>query len=124
GHTPAEVGPKMDGADILNIHGRAILGFERDIFDVFNAFDVAASAHVVFGGSDFKDFAAHVAVGHSNFADDFVKWDAVGEQLVRVHIHLILLNEAANRGDFGHAFHGFEGVAEMPVLERAQFSEV
>src|SRR5205823_2002687 len=109
----ADVRTEMDRADVLHINGRAVLGFKRHVLDVFDAFDVAAPAHVVFGGGNFENLSANIAIRHADFVDDFIERDAVGEEFVWVHVHLVLLHKAANGGDFRNAFDRFEGVAEM-----------
>ena len=52
------------------------------------------------------------------------KRKVVGAQLRRVHRDLVLLHEAADGRDFGHARHGGELIFQIPVLHRAQFGEV
>ena len=114
----------MHRADVLHIDRRALLRLEWDVLDVLDLFDVAATAHVILSRTDFKNPSAHVAVGPADFVHDFVEGDAVGRQLVRVEVHLILLHEAADRRDFGNSFHRFERVTKVPILEGAQFGEV
>ena len=110
----------MNGADIFDIDRRAVDDFERNVLDVGDAFDVAASAHVILGRADLENFSAHIAVGHADFVHDVAERNAVGDEFVRIEIDLVLLDEAADRRDFGHAFDRFERVTQMPVLERAQ----
>ena len=124
GDAAAEVGAEVNGADIFYKNWRAILGFQGDILDVLNTFDVAAPAHVVFGGGDLEDLSAHVAIGHADFVDDFIQGDAVGQQFVWIDVHLVLLYETAHGRDLGNPFDGFKSIAQVPVLQRAQFGKV
>ena len=45
-------------------------------------------------------------------------------QFFRVHFHLVLLNHAAERRDFGNTRHGLQLVFQEPVLQAAQLTEV
>jgi len=45
---------------------------------------------------------------------------AVGLQQQRVHVHLVLADEAADGGHLGHAVRGLQGAAHGELLERAQ----
>ncbi len=46
--------------------------------------------------------------------------DPVGREPVGIHGDLVLLLEAADRGDLGHSRHRLQRVAQRPVLEGAQ----
>ena len=124
GDASPDVGAKMNGADVLHIDRRALLRFKRDVLDVLDTLNVAAPPHVKLGGADLEDFSAHVAVGHADFVHDFADGDAVGGELVRIEVHLILLHEAADGRYFRNPFHGFERETQVPVLEGAQLGEV
>ena len=101
----------MNRGDVFDIDRRAIDDLERDVLEVLDAFDVAASAHVILGGGDLEYFSAHVGVGRADPGDDVAQRDAVGDQLVGIEVHLILLHEPADRRDLGHAFDRFERIA-------------
>src|SRR5205809_1733392 len=49
GDAPAKVRTQMDRADVFDQNRRPLSRLERDVFDVFNVFDIAATADVVFG---------------------------------------------------------------------------
>src|SRR3546814_4400692 len=49
---------------------------------------------------------------------------AVGRELHRIEQHLVLLDHAADAGDFGHAGHGLQLVAQEPVLQPAKLREI
>jgi len=55
-----------------------------------------------------QNFSADIAVGHTDFVDDFIERDAVGEQFVGIEIDLVLLDEAADRGDLRDALDRFQ----------------
>ena len=89
-----------------------------DVLDVaFDAQDEFLFRHLD-GAS--ADFAVAPLDGHLDLRERQV----VGAQLHRVHGHLVLLYEAADRGDFRDALDRRELILEMPVLHGAQFLEV
>ena len=116
-HAAPDVRAEMHRADVFHINRCAVLRFERDVLDVGDALDVAASPDVILGRADFKNLSAHIAVGHTDFVDDLVERNAVGGQLVRVEVNLVLLHETADGRDFGDTLHRFKRVAQIPVLE-------
>jgi hypothetical protein len=50
--------------------------------------------------------------------------NAVGGQLVRIDLDLVLLDKAADGRDLGHARDGFQRVAQAPILEGAKLGQV
>ncbi len=125
GGAGAEGGPQRHGAQLAHQdRGPAGPGLHRDLPDVAGRAQVAAAAHVVVGGRDLQRLPAHVLVALAHRVDHVAEADAVGEQLVRVEVDLVLLHEAAHRGHLGHALHRGEGVAQGPVLEAAQLRGV
>src|SRR5262249_32121359 len=109
----------MHRADVFDINRGSFLRLEWDILDIFQALDVPTTSHVELGGPHFKDLPAHIAVGHANLVNDLADRDAVGQELVRVQINLILLYEPPDGGDFGDTFYGLEGIPQVPVLKGA-----
>ena len=49
--------------------------------------------------------------------------EVVGAQFRRIDRDLVLLHEAADRGDFSHAFDRGELIFQIPILHRTQFGE-
>ena len=70
------------------------------------------------------DLGADVDVGLADGLRHLRQRDAVGAHLDRVDVDLVLLDVAADRGDLGNALDGVELVADVPVLDRAQFGQV
>ncbi len=89
---------------------------QRDQLEVLLLLDVAAAADDVLVAGDLDDAPADVLVGAADRGDDLADRDAVGQQLVRVEVDLVLLDEAADGADLGHAGHALERVAKVPVL--------
>src|ERR1700741_1451722 len=63
---PAKIGTQMDGAEVANPNRNSGLRFDRNILNVRDAFNVAATAHVILGGGDVEDFAADIPIGGAN----------------------------------------------------------
>src|SRR5437764_75403 len=114
----------MNVSDILQVNWRPVFHFEDDVFDVLNLFDVAAAANVILGRCDFENFPAYVGIAHFDGADDVAERDVVSNERVWIEIDLILFYESAHRRDLGDAFHGGKRIAQVPILNGAQLSEI
>jgi hypothetical protein len=55
--------------------------------------------------------------------NDRRKGNAVGTEFIGIDIHLVLLDEPTDGRHFSNAWNGFELVAEIPILDAAQFGE-
>src|SRR4029077_8536692 len=110
------IAAEMHGAHVLHVNRRAFIYFQHNVFDVGDAFDVAAATHEIFRGPNLESLAAYVGVARFDRADDVAERDAVGDERVWIEIDLVLLHEAADRGDFRDAFHGGKRVAQIPIL--------
>ena len=86
--------------------------------------DQAAAADHLLVSGDLEHAAAGVLVRRAHGGHHLRERDAERAQPVRIDLHLVLAHEAADRGDFGHARHARERVAQVPVLEAAQLGEV
>src|SRR5213076_3042646 len=95
---------EVHGPNIADVNRDAAVDFKGNALDVFDRFDVTAAADVVLRGTDFENFAAHVAVGHADFGNDIAERDAERGEFIRVEVDLVLLHESADGRDFGDAF--------------------
>src|SRR6185503_17098754 len=84
---------------------------------------VAAPAHHVLGAAELDHAAAGFAVGAAHGVDDLADAETVGAETVRVDVHLVLPNVAAERGHVGDAVHGLQVIPQVPVLRRPQVGE-
>ena len=114
---------QLDPGDVLQQHRRAVLGPERDLLQVLDALEVAMATDDVFGFGHLDRAAADVHVAGANGVTDLRERDAVGAQALRIDDDLVLLREAADAGDLGHAGRLGDLVAGEPVLDRAQLGE-
>src|SRR5207253_1584800 len=119
-----DIAAEMHGANVLDINWRAFIDFQHNVFDVGDAFDVAAATHEIFRGRDLESFAAYVGVARLNRTDNVAERDVVGDERVWVEIDLILLYEAADRRDFRDAFHRLDRVTQVPILDRTQRGQI
>src|SRR5581483_3316919 len=124
GHAAAQVRTEVHRADIFDVNRRAVHRAERNIFNVGEALDVSAPTDVEFGRPDREDLAPNVVVRPADFVHHVGDGDTVGQELVRIEIDLVFLDEAADGRDLGHARHRLEGIAQMPVLNRAELGQV
>src|SRR6185503_518286 len=104
--------------------GRTADDLDRALTDVFGLFDVAAAADHVLVARDLDHAPPDLLVGGAYGFRYVVKGDAVPEELIRVDVDLVLLDEAADAGHFGHARNTGERVPQVPILERAQLLKV
>jgi len=112
-------------AQVLYQDGDAALaGGDRDILYIFERRYVAPAADHVFLAAQLHDAAADVLVGAADGGHDLAERDAVGGELVGVDFDLVRLLEAAHARDLGDAGHGLEPILEVPILKRAEGSEV
>src|SRR5882757_4548053 len=84
---------------------------------------IAESANHVFRSAHFKQPATNFVRAGANSFDDGRERDSVSAKFVRVHVHLILANESANRGYLGHSWNSFKLIAQIPILKAAQVSQ-
>ena len=116
--------PRCTVPTFLAIDRRAVYDLQHNVFNVRHVLDVAASAHIILRGGDLEDLSAHVAVAHLDGGYHIRERNVVGHERVRIEIDLVLLHEATDGRDFRHAFHRFQRIAQVPVLQRTQLGEI
>ena len=121
---PPQIGADRDVADVADPDRRAALaGGHDDALEVGDGLRVAAAAHHVLGAAELDQPTAGLGVAAAHRLDDALDRQAVVAQPVRVHVHLVLPAEAAERGHLRHAGHRLQVVAQVPVLVRPQIRE-
>src|SRR5206468_523110 len=73
---------------------------------------------------ELDDPPAHVAVTIFDDVNDVVQRDPEGEEPIRIDVDLVLLDETTYSSDLGHARHGLQPVADVPVVEGTHLGEV
>src|SRR5439155_21906112 len=95
----------------------------HDLLDIRHAAQIAAATHHVFPLAHLDHAAADIHVAGADRLGEFGQRDAVGAQLHRVDDDLVLLDEAADARDLGHAFGLGELIPDEPVLNCPQLGE-
>ena len=106
------VGAKLDARHILKKNGRSTVILQHDLLQVGDAFKVTAAAHHELKFGQFDRATAEVHVARADRTADLGQRNAETAQALRIDHHVILLDEAADAGDFGNAFRLGEAVAE------------
>ena len=112
-----------DRAQIANSHRSSVLCRDRHRFKIAERAQITQAADHIFRPAHLQDSSAGFIRAGSDFFDDCGKRNAVGAKLVRIDIHLVLLDKAADGCDFRDARNRFELIPEIPVLDAAQLSE-
>src|SRR5581483_5847345 len=120
----AEVGAELNRGHVLDEDRGAGLLAQDDVLDVGNVLDEAGAADEELEAVLLHDLGADVDVALAHRLVDLGQGDAVGTQLVGINVNLILLDEAAERGDFRHALDRLELIAHVPILQRTQLRQV
>ena len=123
GDAAAFVGSKLDPGHVPEQHRHAALILDDDLFQVGQALDVAAPAHRELGFGKLDRASAHVHVAGAERVADFGERNAERLQPARVDDHAVLLDEAADARDLGHALRLGDAIADIPVLDGAQLGE-
>jgi hypothetical protein len=116
-------GPELDARYVAQQHRRAALHLEGDLFEIVGVAQIAAATHDVFGLRHLDHAPADIAIVSADRARKLGERETVGLQFLRIDDDLVLLNEAADACDFGHALGLGELIAQIPVLDCAQFGE-
>ena len=123
-HAPPQIRADRHVADVADPDRRAALaGGHDDALEVGDRLRVPAAAHHVLGAAELDQPAGSLRVAAAHRLDDALDREAVVAQTVRVHVHLVLLGEPAERGHLRHAGHRLQVVAQVPVLVRPQIGE-
>src|SRR5512133_1946003 len=116
----AELGPQLHTRNITHIHWSAIRRRDRNVFNVLELLDQPKPANHVFAVADFEHLGAYIVVAALHCREHIAHRDAVGSQLQRIDIDLILPNEAPDTRDLSHTGNRIELVLDVPVLNRMQ----
>ena len=92
-------GPSWTVATLRDEDRRAALLADDDVLDVLDALDEADAADEELEAVLLDDLGADVDVALADRLVDLGQRDAVGAELVRVDVDLVLLDEAADAGD-------------------------
>src|SRR5580658_8643277 len=85
--------------------------------------DVAETADHVVRSRHLEHAATNLAVAVANLVDHRFERDLEREQPIRIELDLVLLDEAADGGNFRNSRHGFERITYVPILQAAKIGE-
>ena len=92
---------------------------QDDVSNVVERVQIASPAHHVFTAAEFHEASADIVVGFADGVGNGVDRNLIGLQADGVDLHLVLADEAADRGDLGDSGQRLQGVAHIPVLVAA-----
>jgi len=119
------LGTDAQFGNVRKQHGRAIgIDTQRDIGQIIEALYITGGANHVLGLAHLDHRSARFLITGLNRALDLGERHAKCTKFVGVDDHLVLLDHAADRGDFGHPGHRLEFILQKPVLKRAQLRKV
>src|ERR1700719_4551821 len=82
--------------------------------------NIAEPADHVVGSRHFEHSPTDFAVAIADLVDHRFQRDLEREQAIRIELDLVLLYEAADSRDLRNARHGFECIADIPILQAAE----
>src|ERR1700731_2290002 len=85
--------------------------------------NIAEAANHVVGSRHFEHASTDFPVAIADLVDHRFQRDLEREQPIRIELNLVLLYEAAYRGYLRNAGHGFERIADIPILQAAEIGE-
>jgi hypothetical protein len=116
---------RRDARHVFEHHGRPGSGeHERDGSEVVEGLQVPARPNHVLGFAQLQHRAARLAIRVLDRLHDARVRNSVGTQPLGIEHDLVLAHHAAEGSDFGDIGHGFELVAQQPVLQRSQLTEI
>ena len=118
------VGAEFDPGDVAQQHRRAAVHLQHDIAEVVDALEVALAADDVFELREFDRAAADVGIAGADRLAHLLHGDAEVAHALRIEHDVVLLDEAADAGDFGDALCLGEREFQVPVLDGARLGEV
>ncbi len=119
-----DVGTEAHLRDVAHVNRRAAaVGAERHGLDVIERFQVAAPADHVLAPGELEQAAFDVVVAGLDRRHDVADADVVSRQLVRIDVHLVLLDEAADARDLRDTGHRCQPIAEIPILKTSEIRQ-
>src|SRR5271170_1430138 len=123
GDSFADVGPKTHGSKIAQENWSSVLAADRNCCEIIQRPQIAEAANHILCATQVEHSAAHLIGAGLHSVDDRREGDTIGKQLVRIELHLVLADEAADARNFRDSRHSFESIPQTPVLQTAQLSK-
>jgi hypothetical protein len=112
----AKVPAEFDGGDIAKPDGSAIAGGDEDFLEILGPMNESQAADNELETVLLDDFAADIAIVATDGIHDFGERNPGGAEARRVDLDLVLLDEATDTGDLGHAGDGDELLSNEEIL--------
>src|SRR5271156_3211543 len=120
----ADLGTLYHGRDVVYGKRRTVLCDDGGLLDIFDTAEQAHRANIDLLQAGFDETASRVGVVARQLLFYLGDAQAVGDELVRVHLHLILAGDAAEAGDVHDVGHGLKLLFERPVFDGFQLHQV
>ncbi len=115
----------MYPSDIAQAHRHArIARRQRNLAKILRRLQITRGAYHVFGLAEFEHRAARLLVGPVHRVDHLLLGDVECSQPIGVEHDLILLDHAAQGGDFGHVDDRLQFVLQEPILQGTQLRQI
>src|SRR5262249_38236288 len=111
------------GRDLSHEDRHSVLGGDHDVLEVVSALDETEPTHHGPGAARLDDVAAHVAIAPHDGIHDRRQRDLVSAKPIRIHVDLVLPDDASDAGDLRHSGDAIELVADEPVLDRTEIAK-
>ena len=113
-----------DVADILDEDRHVVVDLDDRLLDVFDLLDETEATDDVLDPVDLNRPRTDIDIGCLDRSNDLVQTDAVGAHRIRIDVDLVFAGEPADGGDLADALGAGESVADVPVLDAAEFVKV
>ena len=105
-------------------HRHVGVDLDDAVLDILHRLDEADAANEILNAVYLDAAGAHVQVRALDGCVHLRQRHAVGAHGVRVHVHLVLADVSADRGDLAYPVGRLNRVADGPLLDRAKLLEV
>ena len=115
---------EFDASDVAQQDRRPVAGFQHDIAEVVDAFQVALAPNDIFELREFDGATADIGVAGADRIAHLRHGDAEVAHPLRIEDDVVLADKAADACDLCHAFCLGECEFQVPVLNGARVREV
>src|SRR5262249_20180088 len=113
----------LHGCHLAHEDGHTVLRGNNNVLQIARALDESEPPYDGPRPARFDDVASDISVATHDRINHGRERNLVGAQAVRVDVDLVLPDEAADAGDFGHTRHGVELITDEPILDRSEFAQ-
>src|SRR5215471_20423373 len=99
GDAAPHIGPEFDARDITYSDWCSLVDGHREILDIREGLNVSAPANQIFLAGHLQAACTDFVVAVADCVHDLHQRNLVGQQPIRIDVHLVLLHEAADGRD-------------------------